>query len=79
MRRGESKLIQNRGHPSGAANQGQALRAEGVTVNVSNMGELMVDLAEFGVSIIVPFCLGDRFASAGPAYNSFVILFYLTI
>jgi len=41
--------LQNlRGHPSGAANQAQALRAEGVTVNASNMGELMVDFGQYG-------------------------------
>lgn len=37
-----------RGHPSGATNQAQVLRGEGVTVNTGNMGELMVDLKEYG-------------------------------
>ena len=37
-----------RGHPSGAANQAQVLRGEGVTVTTGNLGELMVDLAEYG-------------------------------
>ncbi|TVY51103.1 Alkyltransferase-like protein 1 [Lachnellula cervina] len=37
-----------RGHPSGAANQAQVLRGEGVTVRTGNLGELMVDFAEYG-------------------------------
>jgi hypothetical protein len=37
-----------RGHPSGAANQAQVLRGEGVTVNTGSLGEFMVDLAEYG-------------------------------
>jgi methylated-DNA-protein-cysteine methyltransferase-like protein len=37
-----------RGHPSGAANQAQVLRGEGITVTTGNLGELMVDLAEYG-------------------------------
>ncbi|RFU31853.1 hypothetical protein B7463_g4463, partial [Scytalidium lignicola] len=40
--------ISPRGHPSGAANQAQALRAEGVTVTNGAMGEFLVDLAEYG-------------------------------
>ncbi|RQM05246.1 hypothetical protein DH86_00001787 [Scytalidium sp. 3C] len=36
------------GHPSGAANQAQALRAEGVTVTNGSMGEFLVDLTEYG-------------------------------
>ncbi|KAK3315462.1 6-O-methylguanine DNA methyltransferase [Apodospora peruviana] len=34
--------------PSGAANQAAALQAEGVTVTTSAMGELCVDLKEYG-------------------------------
>lgn len=34
--------------PNGAANQAQVLRAEGVTVSTSAMGELMIDFAEYG-------------------------------
>jgi methylated-DNA-protein-cysteine methyltransferase-like protein len=41
-------LTYNRGHPSGASNQAQVLRGEGVTVNTGTMGELMVDLTEYG-------------------------------
>ncbi|KAH6683217.1 6-O-methylguanine DNA methyltransferase [Halenospora varia] len=41
-------VISPRGHPSGAANQARVLRGEGVTVNTSNMGELMVDFVEYG-------------------------------
>jgi len=41
-------VISPRGHPSGAANQAQVLRGEGVTVNTGTMGELIVDLAEYG-------------------------------
>jgi len=41
-------IISPRGHPSGAANHAQALRAEGVTVRRNNMGEFMVDLGEVG-------------------------------
>ena len=37
-----------RGLPSGVANQAQVLRAEGVIVNTGTMGELTVDLAEYG-------------------------------
>ena len=41
-------LMNARGHPSGAANQAQVLRGEGVTVSTGSMGELMVDLVEYG-------------------------------
>ncbi|KAH7351149.1 MGMT family protein [Rhexocercosporidium sp. MPI-PUGE-AT-0058] len=41
-------IISPRGHPSGAANQAQVLRGEGVTVNTGSLGELMIDLGEFG-------------------------------
>ncbi|CZR53167.1 related to MGMT family protein [Phialocephala subalpina] len=41
-------VISPRGHPSGAANQAQALRGEGVTVNTGSLGELSVDLVEYG-------------------------------
>lgn len=41
--------------PPGAVNQAQVLRGEGVTVTRSNMGELMVDFAEYGVSICIRF------------------------
>jgi methylated-DNA-protein-cysteine methyltransferase related protein len=34
--------------PAGAANQAQVLRGEGVTVTTGSLGELMVDLAEYG-------------------------------
>ena len=37
-----------RGHPSGAANQAQVLRGEGVTVTRGNLGEYLVDLSEYG-------------------------------
>jgi len=37
-----------RSHPSGSQNQAAALRAEGVEVTAGAMGELMVDLAEYG-------------------------------
>ncbi|KAL5321584.1 hypothetical protein ACEPPN_009544 [Leptodophora sp. 'Broadleaf-Isolate-01'] len=44
-----AKLIGTReGHPSGATNQAQVLRGEGVTVNTGSLGELMIDLGEFG-------------------------------
>jgi len=41
-------IISPRGHPSGAANQAQVLRGEGVTVSTGNLGELMIDLAGYG-------------------------------
>ncbi|PVH89262.1 DNA binding methylated-DNA--cysteine S-methyltransferase [Cadophora sp. DSE1049] len=41
-------IISPRGHPSGAANQARVLQGEGVTVNTGSLGELMVDLGEFG-------------------------------
>jgi len=41
-------IISPRGHPSGAANQAQVLRSEGVTVTTGSMGDLMVDFAEYG-------------------------------
>jgi len=41
-------LISPRGHPSGAQNQAIVLRSEGVTVSTGNLGELMVDLGEYG-------------------------------
>ncbi|TVY87075.1 Alkyltransferase-like protein, partial [Lachnellula willkommii] len=41
-------IISPRGHPSGAANQAQVLRGERVTVRTGNLGELMVDFAEYG-------------------------------
>ncbi|KAN0112814.1 DNA binding methylated-DNA--cysteine S-methyltransferase [Hyaloscypha variabilis] len=41
-------IISPRGHPSGAANQAQVLRGEGVTVTTGPLGELMVDFAEYG-------------------------------
>lgn len=37
-----------RSQPTGAQNQAAALRAEGVTVTTGALGELMVDLAEYG-------------------------------
>lgn len=37
-----------RGHPSGAANQARVLQSEGVSVNTGSLGELMVDLGEYG-------------------------------
>jgi methylated-DNA-protein-cysteine methyltransferase-like protein len=40
--------MQVRGYPSGAASQAQVLRSEGVTVSTGNLGELMIDLAEYG-------------------------------
>ncbi|KAH8811879.1 6-O-methylguanine DNA methyltransferase [Xylogone sp. PMI_703] len=40
--------ISPRGHPSGAPNQAQALRAEGVTVTTGALGEFLIDLAEYG-------------------------------
>ncbi|KAI9055899.1 hypothetical protein LZ554_000837 [Drepanopeziza brunnea f. sp. 'monogermtubi'] len=43
-------VISPRGHhhPSGAANQAQVLRGEGVAVTAGSMGELSVDLAMYG-------------------------------
>ncbi|KAF8863625.1 DNA binding methylated-DNA--cysteine S-methyltransferase [Acephala macrosclerotiorum] len=41
-------VISPRGHPSGATNQAQVLRGEGVTVNTGSLGELTVDLGEYG-------------------------------
>lgn len=35
-------------HPGGARSQGEALRAEGVSVVPNEMGELRVDLARYG-------------------------------
>ena len=40
--------ISPRSVPSGAADQATALRAEGVVVSTGNLGELMVDFAQFG-------------------------------
>lgn len=37
-----------RSQPSGAQNQAEALRAEGVTVTENAMGELSVDFKDFG-------------------------------
>lgn len=37
-----------RSQPSGAQNQAEVLRAEGVRVTANAMGELMVDFGEFG-------------------------------
>ncbi|CZT02849.1 related to MGMT family protein [Rhynchosporium agropyri] len=42
-----ARLIGTR-HPSGATHQAQVLRSEGVTVNTGSLGELMVDLGEYG-------------------------------
>lgn len=47
----KSRAVSNnwpRGHPSGAANQARVLRAEGVTVTTGSLGELMIDLVEYG-------------------------------
>lgn len=41
-------IISPRSQPSGARNQAAALRAEGVTVSTDALGELSVDLAEYG-------------------------------
>ncbi|KLU89445.1 MGMT family protein [Magnaporthiopsis poae ATCC 64411] len=41
-------IISPRSQPSGARNQAAALRAEGVEVSTSAMGELMVDFNEYG-------------------------------
>ncbi|KAL1839324.1 hypothetical protein VTJ49DRAFT_1652 [Mycothermus thermophilus] len=42
-------IISPRGsHPGGAQNQAAALRAEGVVVTTGPLGELMVDLDEYG-------------------------------
>ncbi|KAI1801457.1 DNA binding methylated-DNA--cysteine S-methyltransferase [Daldinia bambusicola] len=41
-------MISPRSQPSGARNQAAALRAEGVTVTTSALGELMVDFSECG-------------------------------
>jgi methylated-DNA-protein-cysteine methyltransferase-like protein len=38
----------NRSQPEGTQNQAEALRAEGVEVTRSAMGELMVDFDEYG-------------------------------
>jgi len=37
-----------RGHPSGATNQAQVLRREGVIVTNGRIGELLVDFSEYG-------------------------------
>jgi methylated-DNA-protein-cysteine methyltransferase-like protein len=44
----EKSLNEGRGHPSGAANQANVLRGEGVTVTRGNLGEYLVDLSEYG-------------------------------
>ncbi|KAG9236221.1 6-O-methylguanine DNA methyltransferase [Amylocarpus encephaloides] len=41
-------IISPRGHPSGATNQAQVLRSEGVAVNTGSLGELTVDFVEYG-------------------------------
>ncbi|EJT79375.1 MGMT family protein [Gaeumannomyces tritici R3-111a-1] len=41
-------IISPRSQPSGARTQAEALRAEGVEVSTSAMGELMVDFNEYG-------------------------------
>jgi len=41
-------IISPRSQPSGAQNQAEALRAEGVTVTENAMGELSVDFKDFG-------------------------------
>ncbi|RDL39100.1 uncharacterized protein BP5553_03440 [Venustampulla echinocandica] len=41
-------IIPPRGHPSGAARQAEALEAEGVTVSAGSLGELMIDMVEYG-------------------------------
>ena len=41
-------VISPRSQPSGSLNQAAALEAEGVAVGRSALGELTVDLAEFG-------------------------------
>ncbi|KAK1772758.1 6-O-methylguanine DNA methyltransferase [Phialemonium atrogriseum] len=41
-------IISPRSQPSGSRNQAAALEAEGVTVTTGPLGELMVNLAEFG-------------------------------
>jgi len=40
--------ISPRGHPSGAANQAQALREEGVEVGTGSLGEFIVDFTKYG-------------------------------
>lgn len=42
------ELTWPRSRPSGSRDQATALRAEGVTVTTGALGELMVDLVEFG-------------------------------
>ncbi|KAI2611276.1 DNA binding methylated-DNA--cysteine S-methyltransferase [Hypoxylon fragiforme] len=41
-------IISPRSQPSGARNQAAVLQAEGVTVTTGALGELMVDLSEYG-------------------------------
>ncbi|PBP21980.1 DNA binding methylated-DNA--cysteine S-methyltransferase [Diplocarpon rosae] len=41
-------VISPRGHSSGAASQAQALRSEGVNISTGSLGELSVDLEEYG-------------------------------
>ncbi|KAK1754384.1 hypothetical protein QBC47DRAFT_402800 [Echria macrotheca] len=41
-------IISPRSYPAGSRNQAAALEAEGVTVTTGPLGELMVDLVEFG-------------------------------
>lgn len=40
--------VSTRSQPSGTQNQAAALQAEGVTVTTESLGELSVDLEEFG-------------------------------
>ena len=55
--------LQLRG-PGGATRQATALRAEGVTVNTGNLGELTVDLNEYGW---FPTILPSEAAEASPS------------
>jgi len=50
----EILLTLTRSRPSGAQNQAEALKAEGVTVTTGPLGELSVDLAEYGWFPAVP-------------------------
>ncbi|KAI0393245.1 MGMT family protein [Xylariaceae sp. FL0594] len=57
-------VISPRSQPSGARDQAAALRAEGVTVTQDAMGELSVDLAEYGW---FPDVLPSEESRPGPA------------
>ncbi|KAI9739397.1 MAG: hypothetical protein M1818_005085 [Claussenomyces sp. TS43310] len=63
-------VISPRAIPSGVTSQANALRAEGVTVDANTMGELMVDLGEFGwFPRVLPSEAGPDMTAPGPENN----------